>query len=1389
MTIFDTPKKGRGNSMIRKYRKLFMIPFILFVIFFCASVAYCDVLYVPGKFNTIQSAINAANSGDTIIVGTGSYKEEVTLKDGITLKGLGLPTIGSNSPSDIPSGNVNFSVGNNCIVDGFKIHSMSISGKSNVVVQNCALLAKDNSLTALTITSSQDILLENNIFSDEFYGGATGSKISVSNVRGLTFRDNMVFAKDNAAAPANLTGISLSTVSDSSLTNNLIKAETLGTGGTATGINLANILSTEIKNNIIYGTTYAIDGNSTGAVITYDNLPEGLSHVGTNIVLGANNMSVEPVFSTERTFYLKPSSPCVDAGIKLGAFPLDTAPDMGAYRCAKFLKTGESLQAAINNANPNDTIYLDPGVYSAEALTIKTPDGSGQVSTYGIFVTAKDIHIIGSGKDNTFIEGPVVFIFSDGSIENLTVKSPNDNDLTTEIDSDMDGREDYSFTGSLFVANGSPAIDNVMLEPDFAVLASKWGISVSTYGTGIAVMENTSGSPAAPIITNTVLKKFDTAVVVEGKNDQIVLSPAIKHCVFDQNTKGVDCKTSLALFALENNILTNQSQAAINIAATPYKDIILSNIQNNLFYGNAADCLYNGASENIFASYNNNQHGDPRYLSPTTNSYATLFNSPAINLDAGLEHYEEIASNGNILYYESPEKQYLLANVTKEGLPANSDFAKIITKYDVSLNYAGETREYYDLEMKELLFYSEYNASEELLGTYYADGTPYPFTGASGVLTVSLTSPNGGGALKGVIPVKWTASDSNDNPITIDLYYTLNSVDYQPIAKGLANDGEYAWVTMDESNHAACPDSNTYKVRVVAYETTEHGVSAQRDSASTFALDNTPPAIAITSPAENTNWGSAPVAVTGTALDNNISSVQVMVTDVSDWQPAIIEGNNFSTDVTLPGSGMRAIVVVKATDAAGNISTDQVEVIKGYMLFIDLPVYYNTSQSQGLSSLTAAKDILRLMRPEATGMPTDTDIYNHGHQLNLPANASLNEFDPRGMMAVLCKFDSYDTQPTGNYGNGMQGYNFTAEGFENTTAGYNSYLKEIIRWMSWPVSKGPYYLSHGGTDLVEEPYAPGAVPLYADTKGYNRWIITNGYASDVSPFRDNPNPWSNPYNVLDITVYGLFLTDTAQNGIGQDIYIASSSLGDYLRPLAAPNAGDTYNGKYVMVAEPPAEEFKLNTDMAPSEVNKSTLNLIGMAEYATDGATTPMDKHLIDSALAVNLDKNDGAVSFSTNANLLALFKPELLIKEDSSKISWKDVVGPSLLLNEKFKSAIENSTVREFIKVRRNDTGKEYYIIPFDKLEAGRYYSYAAIIVDAEDGHFMEGSYVEEPAIYVQISEEEAINKVLESMPEAAADKVEAVLAWEPKGATLSPFYPYWEVTVGDKKFYVASK
>ena len=618
-----------------------------------------------------------------------------------------------------------------------------------------------------------------------------------------------------------------------------------------------------------------------------------------------------------------------------------------------------------------------------------------------------------------------------------------------------------------------------------------------------------------------------------------------------------------------------------------------------------------------------------------------------------------------------------------------------------------------------------------------------------GAASIVIISPNGGEKWRGTHPIVWVCSFQ---PLgTCSIYASVDGGNNYNItlATGVPNSGSYSWNTS-----LLGVDSTQCRISIVArYLST----TVMDTSDNNFTVDNTPPALSVTYPAEGENVvTTGTLTVTGSVPDLTTVALQMRVTGFGtypDWQTVTVNpaDHSFSYPLAIPTSGS-ATIEVKANDATtplpGNVTTiiRNININVGYSLLIPKagnvsPAgFYTTTQdvTPNLTSLACAKILLKLMREDfnPATFPTDTDIYSY-------KGSGEVELDDVKLAATLNHFDAY-----------ASGYYFSMFFSSN----FDNYIRNCVWWVS--------YLVPG---VAPNQNIPGCVPLYATAQGYSHWALINGFTSDVEPPETHE---------LSFIVSGLYLTDPAvTGGIGRNFYVASNNLSTYFQLMPVRN-------EYVAVLEPPPPEFP-EVELAPSTTNESTTNLINMAEYANNEGVDPMDRHLLDSAMVVNLE--DSAAGFSTGNNLLALFKPE--VAKEESKISWKEVIEPTLFLNESFKQAIDNAVTREFIKVHRIDTDKDYYIIPFDKLEAGRYYSYAAIIVDAVDGHFMEASYVEEPTIYVQISKDEAIQKVKESLPDVKDENIEAVLVWEPGGMTLSSFYPYWEVKVGDAKYYVLKK
>lgn len=75
--------KGRVIVIVRR---TFAIVFLLVG---CGTCALADVLHVPKDHPSIQSAIDAAKPGNTVLVASGRYRERIRLTSGVTLKSSG----------------------------------------------------------------------------------------------------------------------------------------------------------------------------------------------------------------------------------------------------------------------------------------------------------------------------------------------------------------------------------------------------------------------------------------------------------------------------------------------------------------------------------------------------------------------------------------------------------------------------------------------------------------------------------------------------------------------------------------------------------------------------------------------------------------------------------------------------------------------------------------------------------------------------------------------------------------------------------------------------------------------------------------------------------------------------------------------------------------------------------------------------------------------------------------------------------------------------------------------------------------------------------------------------------------------------------------------------
>ena len=541
--------------------------------------------------------------------------------------------------------------------------------------------------------------------------------------------------------------------------------------------------------------------------------------------------------------------------------------------------------------------------------------------------------------------------------------------------------------------------------------------------------------------------------------------------------------------------------------------------------------------------------------------------------------------------------------------------------------------------------------------------------------------------------------------------------------------------------------------------------------------DTTPPEISIISPSDNAAFDESPITITGTAKDaeSGLSNVSINVGGTV-YNPSIGADGSFSINNVVIANGPNSITL-SATDMAGNNATKSISVFLGWVLHLQVPYQQVSGYYSGAAS---AQMILNYVRNGIKADLTQEDIYNYGHTYNSTANASLSEMDPYAMRYALGHFDPYDFTDPDGYGDAYNAYNFDIEAFDS--AKFTDYLRDIMHWMAYTVPTGNWQ----SNILTANPNVPPAVPAYGT---YNHWVIVNGVAASENP---NPTPRTNPWNTPNFTAYGLWLTDPAAGGIGQDMYVTAQSAQDtFFKPLVT---SDSYNGMYLQVAEPPSVESNASVVVAEPNVNEETLKIMKISENITgeipaniSEAETTIEtakKHLYDGALAVNLKTGGSSSSGEQETySLNSLFNTSL----PRPQLDWKKIVDPSLLSDDNFVKAFDGSQARAFFKVRRADKKDSYYyLIPFDKFANGQFLTCAAIIINASNGSFEEASWTGVPTRFIQVTRAKAMQLAASADPVLQDAKTTVELIWEPTGISSSPFYPYWEIALGDLVYYV---
>jgi hypothetical protein len=273
-------------------------------------------IHVPADYSTIQSAINAASSGDTILVSDGTYQESIDFKG----KAITVKSVNGPATTIIDAGGVNpvvtFSTAEtaNSVLDGFTIQnggpSQTFSSGSGITVSGSSPTIKHNLIRAnrgcdgagINLYFSSPVIDSNTISNNSrggCSGGGGGGGIYVGGASQAQIINNTISQNQMDADGG---GIELFAAGTPLIRANIFQGNTAsGQGG---GIAMANQSDALVIDNLFIGNTAFEGGGVATLVPSGANGPSFINNTFANNVASHDSADVYfDGFANQTQFY------------------------------------------------------------------------------------------------------------------------------------------------------------------------------------------------------------------------------------------------------------------------------------------------------------------------------------------------------------------------------------------------------------------------------------------------------------------------------------------------------------------------------------------------------------------------------------------------------------------------------------------------------------------------------------------------------------------------------------------------------------------------------------------------------------------------------------------------------------------------------------------------------------------------------------------------------------------------------------------------------------------------------------------------------------------------------------------------------------------------------
>jgi predicted outer membrane repeat protein len=315
-----------------------------------------NTLNVPGDYGTIQSAINAAQHGDTVLIADGTYPENILFNDSskaitvISQNGAGSTVIQGDGTGSV----VTFAESNNSTLSGFTITNGSTpangggvlcGSSSSPTIENCIITNNEAAIGGggIHCAPSSSPLITDSIIQDNSVTGANNES-NGGGIHAATFSSPTItncIIKNNTSN-WNGGGLAINTADEPTIINCTFSNNTAAVNGGAISFQESAPIITNctFSNNSAAGNGGAIacSNHQPGTAVTNSILWEnpdigsaGEIAVAGGLILdvtysdvkggyyGTGNMNADPLFVGDGDYHLQAASPCIDAGTGSGA--------------------------------------------------------------------------------------------------------------------------------------------------------------------------------------------------------------------------------------------------------------------------------------------------------------------------------------------------------------------------------------------------------------------------------------------------------------------------------------------------------------------------------------------------------------------------------------------------------------------------------------------------------------------------------------------------------------------------------------------------------------------------------------------------------------------------------------------------------------------------------------------------------------------------------------------------------------------------------------------------------------------------------------------------------------------------------------------------------------